>query len=191
MRLQAPQPNGSRRGQAPVAATRIRVWEPGVVAARAAADAARERSEQLRREVKAAQAAAESPGAGEAAQAELAALQTSLCEAKSQVKEANRQVNEFLDWWLATSSPVRSVEDALQSEAYHKVEKTGLRMEGQRFETRARLEAALAILAAVAIRILQLRYARDENPEAPAESVATPATPNAMVAAATKHKGGR
>lgn len=60
------------------------------------------------------------------------------------------------------------------AEEYHKVEKSGLRIEAQRFETAAALTAALAILAVAAVRLLQLRYARDEQPDADASEAATP-----------------
>jgi hypothetical protein len=58
-------------------------------------------------------------------------------------------------------------------EEYHKAQKTGCRIEDLRFETVARLQAAIALLSVVAVRILQLRWQRDECPDAPAESVAS------------------
>ena len=104
-----------------------------------------------------------------------------------------------MDWWLASSSPITTIDDALQAvsdyewrwpvaEEYHKAEKSGLRIEGQRFETAAGLMAVLAIVAVVAVRLLQLRYARDEQPHADAQRVAT-AEEMAMVATATKFQG--
>ena len=187
VRLQPPQPDGFRRGLLPQSVTLIRVWEAGVVAARAAASEAKALSEQLRKEVKAAEAVVASSRRGKArtaAEADLSRLQSCWNEAKEIAKEKTHQVAEYLDWWLATSSPIESIEATLQAvsdyewrwpvaEEYHKVEKTGLRIEGQRFETLAGLTAALSIMAVVAIRILQLRYARDEQPEAAADTVAT------------------
>jgi len=58
------------------------------------------------------------------------------------------------------------------AEEYHKVEKSGLKIESQRFESYGPLAAALAIIAVVAIGVLQLRYARDSHPEASAKTIA-------------------
>ena len=109
-----------------------------------------------------------------------------------------RQASAYLDWWLATSCPIATTAAALQAvsdyewrwpvaEEYHKVEKTGLRIEAQRFATAAGLLASLAILAVVAIRLLQLRYARDAQPDVAASAVAT-AEEIAMVRQAAKLK---
>jgi hypothetical protein len=200
VRLQPPQPDGARRGLTSLPVTLIRVWEPGAVEARAAADEAKRSAERRRREVKAAAAAAAAAGPGQAeAQAELARRRGRWAEAQEAAQAATRRQNEYLDWWLATDSPVGSAADALRAvsdyewrwpvaEEYHKAEKSGLRIEGQRFETRRALTAALAIIAVVAVRLLQLRYARDERPEAAAETVATPAEID-LVAKATKSPG--
>jgi hypothetical protein len=58
------------------------------------------------------------------------------------------------------------------AEEYHKVQKTGCRIEALRFETKERLQAAIALLSVVAARVLALRWQRDGSPDAPAESVA-------------------
>jgi hypothetical protein len=58
-------------------------------------------------------------------------------------------------------------------EEYHKAQKTGCRIEDLRFETAERLLTAIALYSVVAVRILQLRWQRDECPDAPAESVAS------------------
>jgi hypothetical protein len=60
-------------------------------------------------------------------------------------------------------------------ELYHDIEKNGCREEDRRFETAERLEACVAILAVVAVRVLQLRLALEVQPQAPAEQVATAA----------------
>lgn len=68
-------------------------------------------------------------------------------------------------------------------EEYHKVQKTGCRIEDVRFETRERLEAAIALISVVAVRMLQLRWARESCPDAPAEVVATAEELAALAAA--------
>jgi hypothetical protein len=60
------------------------------------------------------------------------------------------------------------------SEEYHKAQKTGCRIEDLRFETIDRLRTAIALVSVVAVRILQLRWCRDAEPDAPAASVASP-----------------
>jgi Transposase Tn5 dimerisation domain len=57
----------------------------------------------------------------------------------------------------------------------HDVEKNGCSEEQRRFETAERMETAVAVLAVVAVRVLQLRLALDAQPEAPAEQVASAA----------------
>lgn len=92
---------------------------------------------------------------------------------------------EALEWVLGTDLQVQQPQDLLRfrdwygwrwrtAEEYHKVEKSGCRIEELRFETVERLLAALAVVAVVAIRVLALRWQRDLAPEAPAETVATP-----------------
>lgn len=186
LRLQPPQPDGRRRGMTSMAVTLVRVWEAGASEARAAAKEANAQVQRAQAAVKTAEAEAAGTKGKAQAQATAAAarLRSLRDEAKAAAREKTRQANEYLDWWLATSCPVASIADALQTvsdyewrwpvaEEYHKVEKSGLRIEHQRFETAAALTAALAILAVVAIRLLQLRYARDEQPEADAREVAT------------------
>jgi hypothetical protein len=58
-------------------------------------------------------------------------------------------------------------------EEYHKVQKTGLRIEDVRFETKDRLETAIAILSVIAVRMLTLRWARESCPNAPATTIAS------------------
>jgi hypothetical protein len=58
-------------------------------------------------------------------------------------------------------------------EEYHKVQKTGCRIEDLRFETRGRLHTAIALVSVVAVRMLQLRWSREACPDAPASAVAS------------------
>ena len=106
---------------------------------------------------------------------------------------------EALEWVIGTDMLVRDASDLRRyrdwygwrwstAEEYHKVEKSGCRIEGLRFETPERLLAAMAVIAVVAIRVLSLRWQRDVTPEAPAEQVATP-TEIQVVETATRSRG--
>jgi hypothetical protein len=108
---------------------------------------------------------------------------------------------EALEWILGTDLCVRTPADLLKyrdwyalrwptAEEYHKVEKTGLGIEKVRFETRARLLAMLALLSVVAVRVLDLRWRRDANPEGEASTVATPQEIE-IVIKATKYRAPR
>jgi hypothetical protein len=101
------------------------------------------------------------------------------------VWEANPPANvkEPLEWVLLSSLPARTLEQIKErrdwyccrwlDEIYHDVEKNGCREEDRRFETAERMWACLAMLAVVAVRVVQLRLAVQEQPEAAAEQVAT------------------
>jgi len=90
---------------------------------------------------------------------------------------------EPLEWLLVCSVPTRDLEELKTRrdwyggrwmvEVFHHREKNGCQEEARRFETAARLEACLAILSVVAVRIFQLRTALESQPTAPAEQVAT------------------
>jgi hypothetical protein len=92
-------------------------------------------------------------------------------------------VDEPLEWVLICSLPTATLEELKErrdwyccrwlAEVYHDVEKNGCREEDRRFETAGRMETAVAILAVVAVRVLQLRLALQAQPEAVAEQVAT------------------
>lgn len=92
---------------------------------------------------------------------------------------------EPLEWLLYRSLPGATPEQLRQRrdwyccrwlvEVYHAIEKNGCREEERRFETAERLEAAVAILAVVAVRVLQLRLALKVEPTSPAAQVATAA----------------
>ncbi|MGH8744394.1 MAG: IS4 family transposase [Burkholderiales bacterium] len=89
-----------------------------------------------------------------------------------------------LDWVLLTSLVVTNAADALQViayyerrwliEEYHKCLKTGCALETRQLETAAGLEALLGFLAIVAVRLLQLREASRQKPEAPARHYVAP-----------------
>jgi hypothetical protein len=108
---------------------------------------------------------------------------------------------EALEWILGTDLSVRSPADLLTyrdwyalrwptAEEYHKVEKTGLGIEKVRLETRARLLAVVALLSVIAVRVLDLRWRRDADPEADAGTLATPQEIE-IVLKATKQRGPR
>ena len=101
---------------------------------------------------------------------------------------------EPLEWILGTDLADLSPEGLLRyqswyewrwrtMEEYHKAQKTGCRIEDLRFETRERLQTAIALVSVVAVRMLQLRWARESCPDAPAEAVASPEELQAVQAA--------
>lgn len=91
---------------------------------------------------------------------------------------------EAIEWLLLCSLPTLTLADLKERrdwyacrwvvEVYHDVEKNGCSLEARRFESAKSMEACLAVLAVVAVRILSLRCALDHQPNAPAEQVATP-----------------
>ena len=107
---------------------------------------------------------------------------------------------EGLEWILITSVPTPTLEDLRERrdwyacrwmvESFHDIEKNGCSEEDRRFETAARMQACLAILSVVAVRIFQLRTALTSVPDAPAEQVAS-AEEIQVVRRATKHGKGR
>jgi hypothetical protein len=90
---------------------------------------------------------------------------------------------EGLEWILITSVPTPTIKDLRERrdwyacrwlvEVFHDIEKNGCSEEDRRFETGERMEACLAILSLVAVRIFQLRTALDTQPDQPAAQVAT------------------
>jgi hypothetical protein len=91
---------------------------------------------------------------------------------------------EALEWVLLCSLPTVTLAELRQRrdwyccrwlvELYHLAEKSGCGEEERRFETAERLAACLAVLALVAVRIVQLRNALDWQGSAAAAEVATP-----------------
>jgi Transposase Tn5 dimerisation domain len=85
-------------------------------------------------------------------------------------------------WVLYTTEPVNDIRAANRIigfyeqrptiEDYHKCYKTGCRVEARQYETAERLERVAGLLSVVAVRLLQMRTAARENPDAPAEAVA-------------------
>jgi hypothetical protein len=92
---------------------------------------------------------------------------------------------EPLEWVLLCSVPTRTLAEIKQrrdwygcrwgSEVYHDVEKNGCSEEERMFQTAGRMEACLAVLAVVAVRVYQLRLAVRVAPHEPAAAVATAA----------------
>jgi hypothetical protein len=90
---------------------------------------------------------------------------------------------EALEWILVCSVPTSGLAELRQRrdwyscrwlvEVFHHIEKSGCKQEARRFETAGRLEACLAILSVVAVRVFQLRTALTAQPEAPATQVAS------------------
>jgi len=85
---------------------------------------------------------------------------------------------EGICWRLVSTFPVESVEQARQVcrwyshrwqiEEFHRVLKTGCRVEGRRFQTMDRMRPMIAIDMVIACLILNLRQASRSRPEAPA-----------------------
>jgi hypothetical protein len=85
-------------------------------------------------------------------------------------------------WILYTTEPVGDIaaanrvigfyEQRPKIEDYHKCYKTGCRVESRQYETSERLERVAGLLSVVAVRLLQMRTAAREKPDAPAEDVA-------------------
>jgi hypothetical protein len=91
---------------------------------------------------------------------------------------------EPLEWILGTDLPDVSPEALFTyqhwyqwrwrtAEEYHKVQKTGCRIEDIRFETKTRLQTMIAIISVVAVRMLNLRWMRESCPDAPATTIAS------------------
>jgi Transposase DNA-binding/Transposase Tn5 dimerisation domain len=107
---------------------------------------------------------------------------------------------EGLEWILLTSVPTSTPEDLRERrdwyacrwmvESFHDIEKNGCSEEERRFETAAGMEACLAILSVVAVRIFQMRTALTSTPDAPAEQVAS-AEEIQVVRRAIQHGKGR
>jgi hypothetical protein len=86
-----------------------------------------------------------------------------------------------LEWLLLTNLPVSTPEDIrrvaryyscrMQIEEYHKVQKTGLSIEGCQFQSAKKMQAFVAVMSVVSVMLLNLRLAaRDpERSGRPAE----------------------
>ena len=103
---------------------------------------------------------------------------------------------EGLEWILITSVPTQTSQELRERrdwyacrwmvEVFHDIEKNGCSEEDRRFETAERMQACLAILSLVAVRVLQLRTALNAQPDEPAQQVATQEE-IAVVVKMTKH----
>ena len=99
--------------------------------------------------------------------------------------EPPADVVEPLEWVLLCSLPTTTRAQINERrawysrrwlvEVFHDIEKNGCLEEDRRFESAAAMEACLALLSVVAVRIFQLRCALQTQPEAAAEQVATAA----------------
>lgn len=88
---------------------------------------------------------------------------------------------EPLEWILLTSVPVRCIQDAWEQarwyrcrwliEEFHKVLKSGCRLETRRMHTVRALENLLAILTPIGMRLLRLRQLTQLNPDLPATQI--------------------
>lgn len=98
-------------------------------------------------------------------------------------RENMQKTGKPLEWMLLTFETIQSFDDALRIigyyekrwliEEFHKCWKTGCRLEQRTPQSRATLERQMVILAAVGIRLLQLKTMAERKPETPAESVLT------------------
>ena len=89
-----------------------------------------------------------------------------------------------VDWKLLTTLKVESFDDAVYAikayscrwviEEFHRVLKSGCKIERMQFETPERLFPAIAVLSVVAWRVLYLSKFGRENPEGPASLVSEP-----------------
>jgi hypothetical protein len=93
-------------------------------------------------------------------------------------------IDEPLEWVWLCSLPSQTLAELKERrdwygcrwlcEVYHDIEKNGCSEEERRFETAARMETCLAVLAVVvAVRVRQLRCALEHQPDAPATQVGT------------------
>jgi len=90
-------------------------------------------------------------------------------------------VKEPLEWFLLCSLPSITPAELRERrdwyccrwlvEVFHNIEKNGCREETRRFETAGRMEACVALLALIAVRVFQMRSALETRPQAPAAEV--------------------
>lgn len=100
---------------------------------------------------------------------------------------------EPIEWMLLTSEAVETFDDACERadwycvrwliEEWHRVEKTGCRLEASQLKTAAGLECWAALIAITAIRLLQLRDLAQSAVGDEAESSASPANRPAVLQA--------
>jgi len=89
-----------------------------------------------------------------------------------------------IEWVLYTSLPVEDLEGAMMIvgyyekrwliEEWHKVLKTGMRVEKRQLKTSERLEAMMGLMSVAAVRLFQLKGEARTAPERPAGLVVSP-----------------
>jgi len=89
-----------------------------------------------------------------------------------------------IEWVLYTSLPLGNFDDAMSVvshyekrwliEEWHKVVKTGHRVEARQLKTSARLEAMMGLMSVAAVRLFQLKAEARTAPERPAEEFVPP-----------------
>ncbi len=109
-------------------------------------------------------------------------------------------VTEPLEWFLLCSLPSITLAELQERrdwyccrwliEIFHNIEKNGCQEEERRFETAARMETCVAILALIAVRVFQMRTALEVQPQASAEQVGT-ADEIAVLRKIVKYQGRR
>ena len=102
-------------------------------------------------------------------------------------------VKEALDWMLLTSAPVKSFEDALERvrwyrvrwniEVWHKVLKSGCKVEDCRLETGKKLMRYLTLMSVIAWRVFWMVQMNRQHPEAACTVVLTDPEWKALYAA--------
>lgn len=86
-----------------------------------------------------------------------------------------------IEWMLYTSLPVEGLEEAMMVvgyyekrwliEEWHKVLKTGCRVEDRQLKTSERLEAMMGLMSVAAVRLFQMKGEARTSPERRAEEV--------------------
>ncbi len=94
------------------------------------------------------------------------------------------EVEEPIEWLLLTNTPLTSLDDVLrvvgwyccrwQIEVFHKVLKSGCRVEASRLQTAERLQNYIALMAVVAWRLHWLTYLNRCDPHQPCTLALTP-----------------
>jgi hypothetical protein len=105
---------------------------------------------------------------------------------------------EPLEWILLTTEPIQTTEQVLKVlrgyrlrwrvEEFHKAWKSGAGVERARHQSAGNLQRAAVILAFVAVRLLQLREAVEQDPQASCELVFEPVQWRVLWAAVEKSK---
>jgi hypothetical protein len=103
---------------------------------------------------------------------------------------------EAISWVLITNLPIESYDDAVEKiawytkrwgiEIWHKVLKSGCKVEDCLLETAERLTRFLAIFSIIACRLLYITYLARTNPDAPATSVFSECEVSTIYIRATK-----